>query len=108
MIGSGIGPFVGAIGAIGAIATIAIGLGYRMLYREARQRQLLIDELLATREMLAVREREAGMLQERARLAREIYDTVAQDLLSSIQLLLHAAEREGAGPKTLVRRCSSI
>jgi signal transduction histidine kinase len=86
--------------AIGATVAIVIGLGYRALYREARQRQLLIDELLATREMLALREREAGVLQERSRLAREIHDTVAQGL-SSIQMLLHAAEREGSGQAAL-------
>lgn len=85
---------------IGATVAIVIGLGYRALYREAQQRQKLIDELLAARELLAVREREAGMLQERSRLAREIHDTVAQGL-SSIQMLLHAVEREGAGPTAL-------
>lgn len=85
---------------IGATVAILIGLGYRALYRETQQRQMLIDELLATRERLAVREREAGMLQERSRLAREIHDTVAQGL-SSIQMLLHAVEREGPGTAAL-------
>src|SRR5690606_17402622 len=42
---------------------------------------------------LAETEREQGALAERARLAREIHDTVAQGL-SSIQMLLHAAERD--------------
>jgi signal transduction histidine kinase len=81
-----IGPLVGAS------VAIAIGLGYRALYWENRERQRLIEELLITREELIRKEREAGMLAERARLAREIHDTVAQGL-SSIQLLLHAAER---------------
>jgi signal transduction histidine kinase len=49
-------------------------------------------ELLDTRDQLAVTEHESGVLAERARLAREIHDTLAQGL-SSIQLLLHAAER---------------
>lgn len=94
LVGGVLGPL------IGATVAIVIGLGYRALYREAQQRQLLIDELLATREMLVVREREAGVLQERSRLAREIHDTVAQGL-SSIQMLLHAVEREGTGPAAL-------
>jgi signal transduction histidine kinase len=86
----------GAIGPIvGASVAIAIGLGYRALYWENRERQRLIEELLATREELFRKERETGMLAERARLAREIHDTVAQGL-SSIQLLLHAAERADA------------
>jgi len=54
--------------------------------------------LLATRDRLAAAEREQGTLAERARLARELHDTVAQGL-SSIQMLLHAAERADAeGP----------
>lgn len=77
---------------IGAAVAIVLGLGSRALYHEAEERGRLIDELLATREELARHEREAGMLSERARLAREIHDTVAQGL-SSIQMLLHAAER---------------
>ncbi|MEO7122387.1 MAG: sensor histidine kinase [Lacisediminihabitans sp.] len=93
-----VGGVVGPL--IGATVAILIGLGYRALYREAQQRQLLIDELLATREKLALREREAGVLQERSRLAREIHDTVAQGL-SSIQMLLHAAEREESNTTAL-------
>jgi signal transduction histidine kinase len=93
-----VGGVVGPI--IGAIVAIVIGLGYRALYREAQQRQLLIDELIATRELLTVSEREAGALEERSRLAREIHDTLAQGL-SSIQMLLHAVEREAPGPTAL-------
>lgn len=77
---------------IGAAVAIVLGLGSRALYHEAEERGRLIDELLATREELARHERKTGMLSERARLAREIHDTVAQGL-SSIQMLLHAAER---------------
>ncbi|NLE78954.1 MAG: sensor histidine kinase, partial [Rhodococcus sp.] len=84
---------------IGACVAVAIGLGYQALYREAAEREReseerrqLIDELMSTREELAAQERAAGVLAERERLAREIHDTVAQGL-SSIQMLLHAAER---------------
>ncbi|RZK96177.1 MAG: sensor histidine kinase [Rhodococcus sp. (in: high G+C Gram-positive bacteria)] len=83
----------GAVGpVIGACVAVAIGLGYRALYREAVERDRLIDELTRTRAELAEQERAAGSLAERERLAREIHDTVAQDL-SSIQMLLHAVER---------------
>jgi signal transduction histidine kinase len=85
-VGGVIGPM------IGAGVAVAIGFGYRALYREAEERQQLITELVETRGELALAERAAGMLAERERLAREIHDTVAQGL-SSIQLLLHAAER---------------
>lgn len=84
-LGGVVGPLVGA-----AVAML-IGLGYRALAREAAEREALVAELVSTRDRLAATEREQGMLAERARLAREIHDTVAQGL-SSIQMLLHAAE----------------
>ncbi|QIS06317.1 sensor histidine kinase [Nocardia brasiliensis] len=83
----------GVIGPVfGAAVAVGIGLGYQALFRESAQRQRLIDELLSTRATLAEQERTAGKLAERERLAKEIHDTVAQGL-SSIQLLLHAAEQ---------------
>lgn len=77
---------------IGAGVALLIGLGYQALAREAEQRETLMRELIATQGQLAATEHESGVLAERARLAREIHDTVAQGL-SSIQMLLHAAEK---------------
>ncbi len=82
-----------------------------MLFRETERRQQLIEDLHRTRAELAETERTAGELAERERLAREIHDTVAQGL-SSIQMLLHAAETEdlptGAADKiVLARRTAS-
>ncbi|SEB81057.1 Signal transduction histidine kinase [Paramicrobacterium humi] len=91
--GQSVGGVVGPV--IGAAVALAISAGYGALHREATEREKLIAELQATRGELAVAEREAGVLAERDRLAREIHDTVAQGL-SSIQLLLHAAERVDA------------
>lgn len=85
-VGGTVGPIVAAL------VAIAMGLGYRALYRESAARQRLIDELMATHQQLSASEREKGVLSERTRLAGEIHDTVAQGL-SSIQMLLHAAER---------------
>ena len=85
-VGAALGPLVGA-----GVA-VAIGLGYRALLREAAERQALIGELRVAQADLAATERQAGILAERGRLAREIHDTLAQGL-SSIQLLIHAAER---------------
>ncbi|TNU74683.1 sensor histidine kinase [Miniimonas arenae] len=83
----------GVVGPIvGAGVALLIGLGYQALAREAAQREKLMQELLATQGQLAATEREAGVVAERSRLAREIHDTLAQGL-SSIQMLLHAAER---------------
>lgn len=91
-----VGGVVGPV--VGAGVALLIGLGYAALERRAAEREALMIELIATRDRLAAAEREQGVLAERARLAREIHDTVAQGL-SSIQMLLHAAERADAtGP----------
>ncbi|MCT9092788.1 sensor histidine kinase [Streptomyces sp. ASQP_92] len=84
------GAFIGPL--LGAAVAVATVLGYDALYRESERRRELIDELVTTRAELAEAERTAGTLAERERLAREIHDTLAQGL-SSIQLLLRAAER---------------
>ncbi|MEV5570169.1 sensor histidine kinase [Spirillospora sp. NPDC052269] len=82
-----------AIGpALGAAVAVAVVWGYQALYRESEHRRALIEELTATRADLAAVQHTAGVLAERDRLAREIHDTLAQGL-SSIQLLLRAAER---------------
>ncbi|MEU5840377.1 sensor histidine kinase [Rhodococcus sp. NPDC047139] len=82
-----------AIGpSLGAAVAVAVVWAYQTLYRESEQRRMLIDELTATRADLAAAQHSAGVLEERERLAREIHDTLAQGL-SSIQLLLRAAER---------------
>jgi signal transduction histidine kinase len=74
------------------IAVLAVG-AYRALEREAVARQVLLDDLHAAQGDLADAQHQAGALAERARLSREIHDSVAQGL-SSINLLLQAAERE--------------
>ncbi|MDO5662527.1 MAG: sensor histidine kinase [Brachybacterium sp.] len=88
--GWSVGGVVGPL--IGACVALMIGLGFRALGAESSAREALMAELMATRDQLAASEHEAGVLAERARLAREIHDTVAQGL-SSVQMLLHAAER---------------
>ena len=83
----------GVVGpAVGALVALGLAAGVRALYRESQARRQVIAELVATRSELATREREVGREAERARLAGEIHDTVAQGL-ASIGMLLHAAER---------------
>lgn len=99
--GSLLGPILGA--AV-AVATVR---GYQALHAESEHRRQLIEELVAARDELAVAERTAGTLAERDRLASEIHDTLAQGL-SSIQLLLHAAERSlPTAPETAAGHVSS-
>lgn len=86
----GVGGVVGPV--LGVTVAIGVGLGFRLLMREAQARERAIAELVAARADVAAMSRRAGELDERARLAADIHDTVAQGL-SSIQLLLHSAER---------------
>lgn len=88
------GAVIGPIAA--AAVLVAIVLGFRALIAESSARAALIDELERTQSQLAESERRVGVAQERARLARELHDTVAQHL-SSIQLLLQAAEHAEEG-----------
>ena len=67
------------------------------------ERRQLIDELERTRRDLATAEREAGVLEERARLAREIHDTLAQGF-ASIVTHLEAARAAGDGDEARVDR----
>ncbi|WNV82929.1 sensor histidine kinase [Umezawaea sp. Da 62-37] len=63
----------------------AAGL-YRLQQRDAERLRRARDELARSRQ-------EAGVLAERARIARDIHDSLAQDIASS-RILLQAAERE--------------
>lgn len=54
---------------------------------QSHDRKQLVLELEAAREELAAAEREAGALEERARLSREIHDTLAQGFASVVTLL---------------------
>ena len=65
-------------------AGIALALYIEGIVSQSVQRRELIEQLQATRTELAGVERREGMLQERARLAREIHDTLAQSFISII------------------------
>lgn len=58
-----------------------------------RRQQRLLEELQRTRAELAARQREAGALSERSRIARDLHDTLTQELAAS-RTLLQAADRE--------------
>ena len=76
---------------ISAVATLALALLIEALIHQGERQRQLIEELRAARDELAAAERQAGILQERQRLAREIHDTLAQGF-TSIILHLEAAE----------------
>jgi signal transduction histidine kinase len=68
-------------------AAIALGLFIDAVVRQSEERRQLIEELQAARSSLAAAERQAGALEERQRLAREIHDTLAQGFTSIIMHL---------------------
>ena len=74
---------------------IAVLMGYFIsaIAVQSIERQRLLDELTQTRASLLKAEREAGVLAERQRLARDIHDTLAQQFTSIIMHL--AAARLG-------------
>lgn len=80
-------------GVLSAVFGIFFGLWIDAIIRQSQERQRLVEELEATRDELASAEREAGILEERQRLAREIHDTVAQGFVS-IVTQLEAAEKD--------------
>jgi len=89
-----VGPVVGGSFALG------ISLGYDALLRDAVERETLIESLLraqqetaALQDELIRTQREAGASRERTRLARDLHDTIAQEL-SSISLLARTAETD--------------
>ena len=87
------GPLIGGIFAFG------ISRGYLQLLRDAAERERLVASLTRAQaetaelqDELALAQRHSGAIAERARISRDIHDTIAQ-ALSSIRLLAHA----GAG-----------
>ncbi len=83
------------------VAALAV-IAYRALERESSARRDLLDELRDAQADLAEAQHDAGALSERARLSREIHDSVAQ-ALSSINLLLQAAEHRWTDENTSAR-----
>jgi len=109
----GIGYFVGlgatasafwqavVIEAISLAGSLAIGLWITRISEQSDERAALLDELRRTQARLEVVSRDAGVLSERERLAREIHDTIAQDL-TGLVLLAQRTRRELQGGSATV------
>ena len=79
--------------------------------RDAAVRELLVAQQAnqALQEQLVRSARETGMRDERARLARELHDTVAQSLVAMItQLEAIDDETLAAGPRTRIERSTGL
>lgn len=83
------------------VAAILIGVFIAALIKQSLERQRLLDEFTQTRASLLRAEREAGVLTERQRLAREIHDTLAQQFTS---IIMHLAAARLGDPATMQTR----
>jgi len=79
------------IGAIVTAISVAMALTIGRIEHISDERAALIVELDSTRAEVARLSREAGVAEERQRLAGEIHDTIAQGL-SSVVMLVEAAD----------------
>jgi len=73
--------------------SLALGFWISAISTRSQERQLLVDELREAQSSLEVLNRDAGAAGERERLAREIHDTIAQDL-TGLVMLTQRARRE--------------
>ena len=72
--------------------SVLLALWVRTIMKESAERKRLIEQLEAAQEELAAVERQAGILEERQRMAGEIHDTLAQGF-TSIVMQLEAADQ---------------
>jgi signal transduction histidine kinase len=88
---------------VGLVIALLLGLWITRIIDQSRQRAQLLAELAATREELAAVSREAGALAERARVARDIHDTLAQGF-ASVLLQLEAVAADLGSDEQAARR----
>ena len=89
--GGGPGAVIGPT--IGTVLAVIIVHAYQALRAEADHYRQMAEDLKAAQREAAKAEHAAGVAEERARLAREVHDTMAQGL-SSIVLLGRAMDKQ--------------
>jgi signal transduction histidine kinase len=82
-----------AVAGVGLALSVLIGMSVDRIARQSAERARLITALEASRADVAALSHQAGVAAERARLAVEIHDTLAQGF-TSIVTLLQASESE--------------
>ncbi|PWB71446.1 MAG: sensor histidine kinase [Anaerolineales bacterium] len=86
------------------LAGALIGVFISSLINQSVERQRMLDEFIQTRARVLKMEREAGVLAERQRMAREIHDTLAQHFTSVIMHLAATRLSEPADLQTHVEQ----
>ncbi|KQV25689.1 sensor histidine kinase [Yonghaparkia sp. Root332] len=80
--------------------SLAMGLWISRVTELGERNGALLRELQGAQEQIAALNRDAGAAAERERLARELHDTIAQDL-TGLVLLAQRARRSGGDPEVL-------
>lgn len=87
-------PWLGLGTAFFSLAfSLAMGAWIVSMMRHGDERSRLLDELEAAQEQLAARNREVGASAERERIARDLHDTIAQNLTA---IVMHAQRLDKA------------
>lgn len=94
------GPLFGTLVGIGIFHTS------RAMHQQTEHHRAVAHQLQATQAELSASEHQAGRLEERERLSREIHDTVAQNL-SSIVLLARSAQTTGGNLEIIEQQAST-
>ncbi len=80
--------------------SLAMGFWINRMSALGEERGRLLAELQGAQSQIAALHREAGATAEREHLARELHDTIAQDL-TGLVMLAQRAQRERGNPETL-------
>jgi signal transduction histidine kinase len=89
---------------LGITMAVIVAIGYRTVLDQRDHNRRLLEQLAATQQRLREVERERGVAEERARLSREIHDTLAQALASSllhVQAVARALDRDSEAHERL-------
>jgi len=86
---------------ISLAGSFAIGFWITRISIESEQRARLLDELRETQSQLEMLSRDAGATSERERLARDIHDTIAQDLTGLVLLAQRTRRELASGSPTV-------
>jgi len=87
-----------SMAALGIALSVLLGVWVVRVLQQSRERLELIEELEASRAEVARLSRESGVAAERARLAGEIHDTLAQGFTSIITLVQAAGSELDRDP----------
>ena len=82
-----------AVAALSGGFSIALGLWITRIAEYGEERARLLEELQAAQGQLAAMHRDAGVADERGRLAQEIHDTIAQSLTGMVMVAQRAGNR---------------